>query len=100
MWIGTAQSEPIRTARGGDIYGSGLPADVWKQMMDGALDGTPVEQFPSAGGQEPSKPSGGSYDILNPPKGPPQGPVIEFPPAPQDPKQVEIFPGLSIPVPG
>ncbi|MFD0360552.1 transglycosylase domain-containing protein [Nocardia sp. GCM10030253] len=100
VWIGTEQSEPIRTARGSDIYGSGLPADIWKQMMDGALEDTPIEQFPAAGGQEAGKPSGGSYDILNPPKSPAQSPAIVIPPAPQEPKQVEIFPGLSIPVPG
>jgi membrane peptidoglycan carboxypeptidase len=104
VWIGTAQSQPIRTARGADIYGSGLPADIWKQMMDGALDGTPIEQFPAQGPVDNSKPSGGSYDILNPPKAPPQEPpqepVIVIPPAPPTPKQVEIFPGLSIPVPG
>ncbi|WP_406234612.1 transglycosylase domain-containing protein [Nocardia sp. NBC_01009] len=121
VWIGTEQSQPIQTARGADIYGSGLPADIWKQTMDGALEDTPVEQFLAAGGQEaskpsggsydilnppkspsqePSKPSGGSYDVLNPPESPSQEPLIVIPPAPQDPKHVEIFPGLSIPVPG
>jgi peptidoglycan glycosyltransferase len=69
-------------------------------MMDGVLDGTPIEQFPAQGPVDNSKPSGGSYDILNPPKAPPQEPVIVIPPAPPTPKQIEIFPGLSIPVPG
>ncbi|WP_378735017.1 transglycosylase domain-containing protein [Nocardia brasiliensis] len=105
VWIGTEQSQPIRTARGADIYGSGLPADIWKQVMDEALAGTPIEQFPAADGAgavppSTSKPSGGSYDILNPPQGPPREPVVIIPPAPQAPKEVEIFPGLSIPVPG
>lgn len=105
VWIGTEQSQPIETARGTDIYGSGLPADIWKQIMDGALDGTPIEQFPAARSQNSppsvSKPSGGSYDILNPPSGTSTpAPVIVIPPAPQPPKEVEIFPGLSIPVPG
>ncbi len=130
VWIGTEQPQPIHTARGGDIYGSGLPADIWKQTMDGALEGSPVEQFagtPTA--PEVGKPSGGPYDILNPPKSPPppQAPVIVIPPAPATtapapapapppappapeppappappppPTQIEIFPGLSIPVPG
>ncbi|MFI6042152.1 transglycosylase domain-containing protein [Nocardia sp. NPDC051321] len=107
VWIGTEQSQPIHTARGTDIYGSGLPADIWKQVMDGALDGTPVEQFPAAAGAaaaiappSASKPSGGNYDILNPPPGPPRQPVVIIPPAPPTPKEVEIFPGLTIPVPG
>ncbi|WP_329415038.1 penicillin-binding protein [Nocardia vinacea] len=104
VWVGTEQSQPIETARGADIYGSGLPADIWKQVMDGALDGTPIEQFPAAGpqGSPPtaSKPSGGSYDILNPPTSTTPEPVIVIPPAPQPSKEIEIFPGLSIPVPG
>ncbi|PXX65531.1 membrane peptidoglycan carboxypeptidase [Nocardia tenerifensis] len=117
VWIGTEQSQPIHTARGADIYGSGLPADIWKQVMDGALDGTPIEQFPGAAGAPPaaappaeSKPSGGPYDILNPPQAPaPREPIVIIPPAPQapkepeppqPPKEVEIFPGLTIPVPG
>ncbi|WP_330251665.1 penicillin-binding protein [Nocardia sp. NBC_00565] len=104
VWVGTEQSEPIQTARGADIYGSGLPSDIWKQMMDGALDGTPIEEFPAAAplGSQPDagKPSSDSYDILNPPSGSTPAPVIVIPPAPQPPKEVEIFPGLSIPIPG
>ncbi|MFI9411969.1 transglycosylase domain-containing protein [Nocardia gamkensis] len=105
VWIGTEQSQPIRTARGADIYGSGLPADIWKQVMDDALDGTPIEQFP--GTQAPDRPnqnkppSGGPYDILNPPQQSPQRePAVIIPSSPQPPREVEIFPGLSIPVPG
>ncbi|MFI6362964.1 transglycosylase domain-containing protein [Nocardia sp. NPDC050630] len=103
VWVGTEQSQPIETARGSDIYGSGLPADIWKQVMDGALDGTPIEQFPAeaAQGSQPStsKPSGGGYDILNPPSSTSTAPVIIIPPAPEPTKEVEIFPGFSIPVP-
>ncbi|WP_406268098.1 penicillin-binding protein [Nocardia sp. NBC_00881] len=103
VWIGTEQSEPIRTARGGDIYGSGLPADIWKQVMDDALEGTPIEQFPgtpSPAQPLQSKPSGGAYDILNPPQTSAREPVVTVPPTTEAPKEVEIFPGLSIPVPG
>ncbi|WP_431953948.1 transglycosylase domain-containing protein [Nocardia lijiangensis] len=109
VWIGSEQSQPIHTARGTDIYGSGLPADIWKQMMDEALAGTPIEQFPTApaggplGGNQ-QKPSGNPYDILNPnpqPQQQPPEPSIVIPPAPPEPpRQVEIFPGLSVPVPG
>ncbi|MGW5375961.1 transglycosylase domain-containing protein [Nocardia sp. NPDC003999] len=110
VWVGTDQPQPIRTARGADIYGSGLPADIWKQVMDDALDGAPIEQFPGAqapGAQAPARPnpskppSGGPYDILNPPQPSSQRePVVIIPPSPQPPSEVEIFPGLSIPVPG
>ncbi|MFF2553726.1 transglycosylase domain-containing protein [Nocardia sp. NPDC058058] len=99
VWVGTEQSQPIRTARGAAIYGSGLPSDIWKQTMDGALDGAPVEQFPNPGDLPGAAPGSGNYDILNPGPGPQQEPVVIIPPAPE-PRQVEIFPGLSIPVPG
>ncbi|WP_280468269.1 transglycosylase domain-containing protein [Nocardia cyriacigeorgica] len=133
VWVGTEHSQAIRTAGGGRIYGSGLPADIWKQTMDGALEGTPAENFPAPEGGSgqpiipagPPQPSGGPYDILNPPPGEqPRGPEIIFPPAPQapepeprepivifppappppppppPPRQVEILPGIVIPVPG
>ncbi|MEV0294390.1 transglycosylase domain-containing protein [Nocardia sp. NPDC050710] len=106
VWIGTERSQPIRTARGADIYGSGLPADIWKQMMDGALEGTPVEQFPTPAllggitpGPKPGKPSGGPYDILNPPQTTQEEPADIAPPTSEQPRQVEIFPGLNVPVP-
>ncbi|MGQ4597991.1 transglycosylase domain-containing protein [Nocardia sp. R6R-6] len=102
VWIGTEQSQPIRTAGGADIYGSGLPSDIWKQAMDDALDGTPIEQFPGTPAPpNQGKPSGGTYDILNPPQQSPQRePAAVIPPTTQPPREVEIFPGLSIPVPG
>ncbi|UZJ24719.1 penicillin-binding protein [Rhodococcus antarcticus] len=37
-----------KTSTGQIIYGSGLPSDIWKGTMDGALDGTPNETFPDA----------------------------------------------------
>ncbi|MEU7137859.1 transglycosylase domain-containing protein [Nocardia sp. NPDC046473] len=46
VWVGTAQGERLRNANGAMIYGSGLPADIWKDTMDGALNGTPNENFP------------------------------------------------------
>ena len=113
VWIGTAQSEAIRTARGAPIYGAGLPSDIWKETMDGALNGTPVERFPApppsadAGpfiaAPPPSQQSGGPFDVLAPPAAPPPAIVIAPPPpppGPRPPRQVEIFPGLSVPVPG
>ncbi len=116
VWIGSEQSQPIHTAAGADIYGSGLPADIWKQMMDDALAGTPIEQFPTGpvggpavggpAGSTPPKPPNNPYDILNPNPNPSRAPQqqpepsIIIPPAPPQPTQVEIFPGLNVPVPG
>ena len=37
-----------QTSTGKLIYGSGLPSDIWKATMDGALQGTPNETFPAA----------------------------------------------------
>jgi len=113
VWIGTAQSEAIRTARGAPIYGAGLPSDIWKKTMDGALNGTPVEQFPAPppsanegpfiAAPPPAQQSQGPFDVLAPPATPPPAVVIAPPPPPPGrpaPRQVEIFPGLSVPVPG
>ncbi|WP_245998433.1 transglycosylase domain-containing protein [Nocardia pseudobrasiliensis] len=119
VWIGTEQPQPIHTARGAAIYGAGLPADIWKRTMDGALAGTPVEQF-AASNQPKADPVGvgpfgiapaptpqsgqGPFDVLAPPASPAQqpppqpAPMIAPPPPPT--RQVEIFPGLSVPVPG
>ncbi len=127
-WVGTEQSQPIHTSGGAPIYGSGLPSDIWKQTMDGALADTPVEPFgvpeqspppvplfsdpPAAQAPSTQAPQGGGpFDVLGPQSGqqqpqqqqapePAPEPVVVLPPPPPEPRQVEIFPGLSIPVPG
>ncbi|MGW6423395.1 transglycosylase domain-containing protein [Nocardia sp. NPDC055053] len=89
VWVGTEQPQPLRSGRGGAIWGSGLPSDIWKQVMDTALAGTPVEQFPTPalpgrGGSlvpapAPAAPGGGSpYDILNPPTNAPRNPAPDL----------------------
>ena len=130
VWVGAENTQAINTAGGAPIYGSGLPAEIWQESMNGALEDTPVEQFETPDKPDPStsapsrQPSGGPYDILNPPRQqqtPSEEPFIGQPPAsrntptpapqaptepetrpqaPPPPQQVEIFPGLSIPVPG
>ncbi len=63
VWVGTAEGKPIETSWGGAIYGSGLPSDIWKETMDGALAGTADEQFPTPqqpGGQQSRGQSSGS----------------------------------------
>ncbi len=50
VWVGTVKGDvPLVTSWGGSVYGSGLPADIWKATMDGALEGTDFEYFPTAG---------------------------------------------------
>ncbi len=117
VWVGTAQSQAIRTSGGAAIYGSGLPSDIWKRTMDGALSGTPAERFPTAAPDETQGPfiatppsseqPHGPFDILAPPSTTPRRrtPVpapapTPVPAPPPPPRQVEIFPGLHVPVPG
>ncbi|WP_295654102.1 transglycosylase domain-containing protein, partial [uncultured Dietzia sp.] len=49
VWVGTDDNKPLFNAYGGTMYGSGLPADIWKSVMDGALSGSDWEQFPTPG---------------------------------------------------
>ncbi|WP_248846388.1 penicillin-binding transpeptidase domain-containing protein, partial [Rhodococcoides kroppenstedtii] len=49
VWVGTEQGLPLRNVYGGPIYGSGLPSDIWKDTLDGSLEGTEVESFPAPG---------------------------------------------------
>ncbi|WP_244976320.1 transglycosylase domain-containing protein [Nocardia huaxiensis] len=96
VWIGTEQGDPILTPGGGLIYGSGLPSDIWKATMDGALKGTPNETFPKPGaiGGQAGVPSW-SAPYTAPSS---TAPTIAPPVITQS--QVEILPGITIPVPG
>ena len=87
VWIGTVRGDvPLVNKWNSPIYGSGLPSDIWKSTMDGALKGTSVESFP--------KPTeiGGSAGVpaAPPPPQPPQMTVIQ--------PTMEIAPGITIPI--
>lgn len=60
VWVGSDKAIPLRTAGGGIVYGSGVPSDIWKQAMDGALQGEKILQFPTPG------PIGGQAGIPQP----------------------------------
>ncbi|WP_082777853.1 transglycosylase domain-containing protein [Tsukamurella pseudospumae] len=49
VWVGNDKGGPITNSYGGIIYGSGVPSDVWKQTMDGALSDSDYESFPTPG---------------------------------------------------
>ncbi|MFT4201601.1 transglycosylase domain-containing protein [Gordonia sp. (in: high G+C Gram-positive bacteria)] len=54
VWVGTDKGTALKTPWGGPVYGSGLPAQIWKQAMDEALAGDEIKQFPepeAVGGQ-------------------------------------------------
>ncbi|WP_420714582.1 transglycosylase domain-containing protein [Mycobacterium sp. Aquia_213] len=85
VWVGTVPDNvPLVTASGAEVYGSGLPSDIWKSTMDGALKGSPNETFP--------KPAeiGGYAGVPAPPPPPPQVTVIQ--------PTIEVAPGITIPV--
>ncbi len=89
VWVGTTEGNvPLVTASGGAIYGSGLPSDIWKATMDGALKGTANETFP--------KPTaiGGYSGVPAAPPPPPVTPPSETVIQPT----VEVAPGVTIPV--
>jgi membrane peptidoglycan carboxypeptidase len=111
VWVGTEQGLPLENSWGGPIYGSGLPSDIWKDTMDGALEGTTNESFPTP---EPIAGQAGvpQYSAPAPPATTPQETPTEQPPItlpiPTEisppvvitPRQVEILPGVTIPLPG
>jgi peptidoglycan glycosyltransferase len=112
VWVGTADAKAIENSWGGLVYGSGLPADIWKKTMDGALEDAPVEKFPwpapiggqagvpaftgvgSGTGSGTPSPSGAPA-----PPAPPAAPAPQLPPPPA-PRVIEILPGVKITLPG
>ncbi|WP_420881839.1 transglycosylase domain-containing protein [Rhodococcus sp. (in: high G+C Gram-positive bacteria)] len=105
VWVGTEQGLPLENSYGGMIYGSGLPSDIWKGTMDGALQGTDVEKFPTP------KPIAGvagvpAYSAPAAPKTTTEAPASTSettttrPPLEITTSNIEILPGVTIPIPG
>ncbi|MCU1599495.1 MAG: glycosyl transferase, family 51 [Frankiales bacterium] len=46
VWIGNAKGGPVKLDGNVGIYGGTVPAKVFKQYMDKALEGAPIKQFP------------------------------------------------------
>jgi membrane peptidoglycan carboxypeptidase len=94
VWVGTTEgTRPLETASGSPVYGSGLPSDIWKSTMDGALEDTDNESFP--------KPAeiGGYAGV---PQAPPPRPSSTAPPPPSSESviqpTIEVAPGITIPI--
>ena len=110
VWVGTDDNQPLFNAYGGTMYGSGLPADIWKSVMDGALSGTDWEQFPTPGaiggqaGASSWESSGSStdsdYDSYSPDPTPEAVAPVEPAPAPSPAPAPQQAPPLTIQVPG
>src|SRR6185312_15063460 len=92
VWVGTTEgTKPLENTYGGQVYGTGLPSDIWKSTMDGALKGTDNESFP--------KPAeiGGYAGVPQAPK--PQTPMTVAPPSETVIQPtIEVAPGITIPL--
>jgi membrane peptidoglycan carboxypeptidase len=88
VWVGTvADNVPLVNKYGSPVYGSGLPSDIWKATMDGALRGTSSESFP-----KPTQIGGQAGAPAAPPVAPPPPQVTVIQPT------IEVAPGITIPV--
>ena len=92
VWVGTTEgTKPLENKWGSPVYGSGLPSDIWKSTMDGALEDTDNETFPKP--EEIGGYAGVPQAPAPPPSSPPGGPPSETVIQPT----IELAPGVTIP---
>ena len=93
VWVGTTEgTKPLENKWGSPIYGSGVPSDIWKTTMDGALEDTEDESFP-----KPEEIGG----YAGAPQAPPPPPSPTAPPSPSETviqPTIEVAPGITIPI--
>lgn len=95
VWVGTTEgTKPLENQWGSPIYGSGLPSDIWKTTMDGALEDTDNESFP-----KPEEIGGYAGVPQAPPPPSTTAPPTEVTPPSQTVIQptIEVAPGITIP---
>ncbi|KUI05303.1 penicillin-binding protein [Mycolicibacterium acapulense] len=95
VWVGTTDgTKPLENQWGSPIYGSGLPSDIWKATMDGALEDTENESFP-----KPEEIGGYAGVPQAPPPPSTTAPSTEVTPPSQTVIQptIEVAPGITIP---
>jgi membrane peptidoglycan carboxypeptidase len=118
VWIGRAKGQPLKGVLGSTrgVYGGTVPAGIWKQFMEGALQGQDVKQFPpranvgrnasingngSSFSPQPSgptqSPSPLPTDLLSPP--PSEPPASQAPPPSPEPSPSEAPPPSQSPPP-
>jgi len=93
VWVGTVDgTKPLVNSWGGQVYGSGIPAEIWTATMDGALKGTDIESFP--------KPAevGGYVGVPAPPPPPAPSPSAAPPSETVIQPSIEVAPGITIPL--
>jgi membrane peptidoglycan carboxypeptidase len=92
VWVGTTEgTKPLENKWGSPVYGSGLPSDIWKATMDGALEDTDSESFP-----EPEEIGGYAGVPQAPP--PPLTTAVPPPSATVIQPNIEVAPGITIPL--
>ena len=103
VWVGTDKGTPLVNVNGGPVYGSGLPAQIWKRAMDNSLEGEPIKEFPepaAVGGQAgvPYEPPPTTYQT----RVPTSRPEHERPTVPthSGDGNLTVAPGITIPIPG
>lgn len=93
VWVGTVDgTKPLENKWGSPVYGSGLPSDIWKATMDGALDGTDEESFP--------KPEeiGGYAGVPQAPRPTATSTLVPTPTETVIQPTLEVAPGITIPL--
>lgn len=123
VWAGTADNSPLLNSWGGPMYGSNLPAQLWKDISDSALSGKDWEQFKpaqsigwakygygtaprattekiqtetSTSSAEATSPAASGTPGASPVPGAPEPAPAQPAPAPGG---IEILPGVVLPVP-
>lgn len=46
VWVGDPANSAIKNANGADIFGRGLPGEIWQRFMNSYLQGSRMEAFP------------------------------------------------------
>jgi membrane peptidoglycan carboxypeptidase len=46
VWLGNSNRHKPVVSGGAEVFGGDIPAQIWQSMMNAALSGKPVEQFP------------------------------------------------------
>ncbi|NEK60202.1 penicillin-binding protein [Geodermatophilus sabuli] len=115
VWMGNdSPNDPIETAGGAIIYGSGLPGAIWQQFMDTVLEGTPEEDLPNrpvirgdTGEGVPAPAPAPRTQTQSPSTSPPSAPAPQpetdedtEQDAPDQQTQVQPVPEQPVPVPG
>jgi membrane peptidoglycan carboxypeptidase len=46
VWVGDPANSAIKNANGADVFGRGLPGEIWQRFMNSYLQGTRMDRFP------------------------------------------------------